>query len=111
MNGILWILRTGAPWQDLPGRYPSRPTCHRRFQAWSTDGTLEKILQSLARDLQERGGLDLSETYIDGSFAAAKKGAALSEKPRKEKGQRSWQLQTAMVFLSPQGSQALRHMK
>ena len=32
LNGILWILRTGAPWRDLPDRYPSYKTCHRRFQ-------------------------------------------------------------------------------
>ena len=33
-NGVLWILRTGAPWMDLPDRYPPYQTCHRRFQAW-----------------------------------------------------------------------------
>ncbi|WP_018627911.1 transposase, partial [Niabella aurantiaca] len=32
LNGILWICRTGAPWKDLPGRYPPYQTCHRRFQ-------------------------------------------------------------------------------
>jgi transposase len=32
LNGILWILRTGAPWKDLPERYPPYQTCHRRFQ-------------------------------------------------------------------------------
>ena len=32
LNGILWVLRTGAPWCDLPERYPSYQTCHRRFQ-------------------------------------------------------------------------------
>jgi len=31
-NGVLWVLRTGAPWHDLPDRYPSYQTCHRRFQ-------------------------------------------------------------------------------
>ena len=35
LNGILWILSTGAPWADLPDRYPSYQTCHRRFQQWS----------------------------------------------------------------------------
>ena len=35
LNGILWMLRTGAAWQDLPERYPSSRTCHRRFQEWS----------------------------------------------------------------------------
>ena len=40
LNGILWILRTGAPWKDLPDRYPSYQTCHRRFQRWVRAGTL-----------------------------------------------------------------------
>ena len=35
LNGILWILRSGAAWQDLPERFPSYQTCHRRFQYWS----------------------------------------------------------------------------
>lgn len=34
MNGILGVLRTRAPWQDLPDRYPSPATCLRRFQEW-----------------------------------------------------------------------------
>ena len=33
LNGVLWILWTGAPWADLPGRYPPYQTCHRRYQA------------------------------------------------------------------------------
>jgi len=32
LNGILWVLRTGAPWHDMPNRYPPYQTCHRRFQ-------------------------------------------------------------------------------
>lgn len=32
LNGVLWILRTGAAWSDLPDRYPPYQTCHRRFQ-------------------------------------------------------------------------------
>lgn len=39
LNGILWILRTGAQWADLPGRYPPYQTCHRRFQRWGRDRT------------------------------------------------------------------------
>ena len=40
LNGILWILRTGAPWQDLPERYGAPATVHRRFQAWVREGIL-----------------------------------------------------------------------
>lgn len=111
LQGILWVLRTGAPWKDIPGRYPPYQTCHRRFQQWSRDGTLERVLHTLARDLRERGKLDPSEAFIDGTFAPAKKGGPKSEKPSAVRGPRSWQLQTALVFLSPFGSKVLRRMK
>jgi transposase len=101
LNGILWVLRTGAPWKDLPDRYPSYQTCHRRFQRWVENGTLRRVLKALARDLYARGGLDLSETFIDGTFASAKKKGAASGKPNAARAPRSWPLQTALVFLSP----------
>lgn len=73
-NGVLWILRTGAPWHDLPERYGAYQTVHRRFQSWCKCGVMEAVLRGLARDLHERGGLDLSECFLDGSFSAAQKG-------------------------------------
>ena len=100
LDGILWILRTGAPWKDLPERYPSYQTCHRRFQQWTRAGVFRLILEALAEDLRERGGIDLSEAFIDGSFASAKKGGSRSGKPSVARGRRSWRLQTAVVFLS-----------
>ena len=111
LNGILWILRTGAPWHDLPERYPPYQTCHRRFQQWQRDGTLTRLLHALAEDLRVRGKLDLSETFIDASFSSAKKGALLSARLAEEKAVKSWRSQTAMVFLSPAASPALRRMK
>ena len=111
LNGILWVLRTGAPWHDLPDRYPPYQTCHRRFQQWQRDGTLTRLLHALAEDLRARGKLDLSETFIDASFSSAKKGALLSARLAEEKAVKSWRSQTAMVFLSPAASPALRRMK
>src|SRR5438105_5549733 len=58
LNAVLWVLRTGAPWADLPRRYPPPSTCHRRFQQWARDGTLERLLRGLAEDLRSRGKLD-----------------------------------------------------
>jgi len=75
LNVLLWVLRTGAPWYDLPDRYPPYQTCRRRFQQWVRDGTLERMLETLAQDLKAHGGLDLSESFIDGTCAPAKKGA------------------------------------
>lgn len=111
LNGILWVLRTGAPWHDLPDRYPPYQTCHRRFQQWQRDGTLTRLLHALAEDLRARGKLDLSETFIDASFSSAKKGALLSARLAAEKAVKSWRSQIAMVFLSPAASPALRRMK
>ena len=102
---------TGAPWHDLPSRYPPYQTCHRRFQQWRRDGLLTDLLTCLAQDLRDRGKLDLSETFIDASFSSAKKGALLSARLAGEKAPRSWRSSTAMVFLSPSASPALRRMK
>ena len=71
LNGTFWILRTGAQWADLPDRYPPYQTCHRYFQEWCRDGTLKRILHALAEDLYQRGGIDISEAFIDGTFAGA----------------------------------------
>jgi transposase len=111
LNGILWVMRTGAPWHDLPTRYPSYQTCHRRFQLWVRSGTMARVFRALARDLEQRGQLDLTECFIDGTFAGAKKGAAGSALPSAGRGPRSWPLQTALVFLSPYPLQVLRRMK
>jgi transposase len=83
-NGILWILRTGAQWAELPKRYPPYQTCHRRFQRWVRAGTVERILEALATGLKERGGLDLSECFIDGTFIVAKKAIVLTVKGQVE---------------------------
>ncbi len=44
VNGILWKLRTGAPWRDLPERYGPWQTCHSRFVRWQADGTWDRLL-------------------------------------------------------------------
>ena len=111
LNGILWILRTGAQWADLPDRYPPYQTCHRRFQQWVRNGTLDRILQALAADLEARGGIELVESFVDGTFVPAKKGGLAWAKPSGVKARNSWPLQTAMVFLSPCAAAALRRTR
>jgi transposase len=44
INGILWHLRTGAPWRDMPERYGPWKTCHERLRRWTADGTWDRIL-------------------------------------------------------------------
>jgi transposase len=111
LNGILWVMRTGAPWHDMPNRYPPYQTCHRRFQEWVKAGAFEKILRKLVEDVKERGDLDLTECFIDGTFVMAKKGALGWEKPSGARVQSSWQWQMALVFLSPYPLEVLHRMK
>lgn len=107
LNGILWILRTGAQWSEMPDRYPPCQTCHRRFQQWRSAGVMDRLLEALARDLEGRGRIKLDECFVDGSFSPAKKGAPESGKPSGARASRSWRLRTALVFLSPYAQEAL----
>lgn len=100
LDGILWVLRTGAPWSDLPRRFPPYQTCHRRFQRWVEEGVLPKILAALRRDLEERGGVEDIEGFIDGTYVPAKKGDLALDAAERGRPRRSWRSQTAMVFHS-----------
>ncbi|WAW10221.1 transposase [Oxalobacter vibrioformis] len=111
LNGVFRVLRTGAAWVDLPDRFPSGSTCFRRFSRWVKQGVLRHILEALAQDLEERGGIDLSECFIDGTFTVAKKGGSKWERPGGAKVRSSWLLQTLLVFHSPCTRILLGHMK
>jgi transposase len=111
LNGILWVLRTGAPWKDLPQRYPPHQTCHRWFQTWVRQAVFKQILTELGEDLYQRGGIDIRQTFIDGSFSSAKKGVIVSALQSVARAPRSWQSQTLLVFLSPLTYKALHPTK
>lgn len=111
LNGVLWVCKTGARWRDLPSDYPPYQTCHRRFQKWNKSNLWMSILVSLGLDLKRRGKIDIHEAYMDGSFAAAKKGALMLARLSGVREPRSWQSQTTMVFLSPFPHTRQAHMK
>jgi len=111
LNGVLWILGTGAQWRELPKKYPPYQTCHRRFQQWVLSGQLERVLRTLAERLQAEGRLNLEEAFIDATFVAAKKGAWGLALPSEAKGRRSRLSPLATVFLSPSVCKLLRRTK
>ncbi|WP_157465451.1 IS5 family transposase [Deinococcus apachensis] len=87
LEGILWVLRTGAQWHHLPRpEYPPKSTCFERFQEWNERGVFPNVLGQLYELLEEQELLDLREAFIDGTFSAAKKGAQMSGRPKKGKG-------------------------
>jgi transposase len=108
LNGVLWVLGTGAQWAEMPEKYPPYQTCHRRFQAWVRDGRFVDALRLLAGHLHERGKLDLDEAFVDATFASAKKGASQSVPRGVARAPRSSLSPLATVFLSPYLSKALR---
>jgi len=75
VEGILWVLRTGARWKDLPKSFPSYVTCWRRLAEWTDQGVWEKAWRRLVRKLDRQGHVDWDESFADGTFASAKKGA------------------------------------
>jgi transposase len=62
LDTILWKLRTGASWLDLPPGYPSHQTCFRRYTLWDRSGVLEAVVKALASHLSS-SGVDLNRLF------------------------------------------------
>ena len=101
LNGVLWVLGTGAQWRELPAKYPPYQTCHRRFQQWVCSGKLEVTLRLLAQRLRGQGKLNLQEAFVDATFASAKKGVSPLGQPVVARGRKSSLSPLGTVFLSP----------
>jgi transposase len=99
VEGILWILRSGARWQDLPDEFPHPSTCWRRLRDWEEQGIWLNIWRAFLSELNERQQLKWSESFLDGSFAPAKKGASEWAKPAGGKARSGWWWSTVRVFL------------
>lgn len=87
LEGILWMLRAGCRWQDLPERFPSYPTCWRRLNEWVAAGIFQKVWARLLKKLDRLGEIDWEVAMADATFAPAKKGAFVSVRRRREKEQ------------------------
>lgn len=98
-EGILWILKTGARWKDLPDKYPHFSTCWRRLKEWYGAEVLKDMWRAFLSELDANGVLDWEEAFIDASFSPVKKRAGESERPRGEREQSTWWWSMARVFL------------
>ena len=74
VEGILWVLRTGAQWNELPTKYGSPMTCWRRLKNWQRQGVWNSIWQRFLVLLDKEEKVSLEVTYLDGTFTPAKKG-------------------------------------
>ena len=99
LEEILWILRSGARWQDLPEKFPHPSTCWRRLRDWEERGVWLNIWRAFLSELNRHQYLKWSESFLDGIFAHAKKGTAESEKPSRARGRSgSWWSTVAAFF-------------
>jgi len=76
INGVLWILKTGAPWRDLPKKYGKWGTVYARYRLWQLDGTWDLILDKLLIRFEADGHIDWSAFSVDGTIVKVHKSAA-----------------------------------
>jgi transposase len=86
LEGILWVLRSGARWRDLPGDLPSPSPCWRRLQEWAGEGILDEIQTAVFEELDQLGRLDWDQLVADATFVRAKKGATRLATPSAARG-------------------------
>ena len=100
LEGILWILKTGARWRDLPKDFGVSPSvCWKRLRLWEEQGVWLRLWRAFLSELDGKDKLDWDEVFLDGSFASAKKGAPALAKPSAARAQSGWWWSTAKVYL------------
>ncbi len=80
LNGILFVLTTGIPWEDLPQQlgFGSGMTCWRRLRDWQAQGVWQRLHVVLLTQLHQAGHIDWSRASIDGASVASPRGARKS---------------------------------
>lgn len=76
VDGILWIMRTGAPWRDLPEEFGPWATVWDLFDKWNGDGTLDRILNLLRGAHVDVGEINQELWCVDGTSVRAARCAA-----------------------------------
>ena len=78
LNGIFWVLRTGAPRRDLPQYYGSYTTCYNRFNRWRKAGVWERLMDAIVAAYDGNVQMiDSSSVRVHQHAAGAKKGAEI----------------------------------
>lgn len=76
LNGVFWVLNSGAPWRDVPERYGHWRTDYGRYRRWTREGLFDRVLHALHLELDEEGRIDWSQFNVDGSNIRADRSAA-----------------------------------
>lgn len=76
LNGVLWVVRSGSPWRDLPERYGPWQSIYHHFNSWRRTKVFERMLESLQMRLDAEGHVDWDLWCVDGSTVRASRAAA-----------------------------------
>ncbi len=105
LNRIFWVLRSGAPWRDLPERYGPRTTCYNRFVRWRKAGVWDRLMDAIAAahdgDIQM---IDSTSVRAHQQAATAKKGGQITVSVDRAAGSRRKSTSLSMRKGSPSGS-------
>ncbi|KOU67456.1 transposase [Streptomyces sp. WM4235] len=85
LNGIVWKLRTGSAWRDVPERYGSWRTLYTRFRRWALDGTFTRMLAAVQAEKDAAGDIDWLVS-VDSTVARAHQHAAGARKKGRSRG-------------------------
>lgn len=88
LEGIVWILRTGAPWRDLPERYGPFSTVASRFYRWRKAGIWDRLLAALQARAEDRGAIDWDLHFVDATVVRAHQHAAGARRTGEKRGSR-----------------------
>ena len=91
LNGIVYVLRTGVPWEELPQElgYGSGMTCWRRLRDWHVAGVWHRLHQALLAELRRADKLDLSRASLDAASVASPRGRLHRAEP--DRSRQAWQ--------------------
>lgn len=82
LNGVLWVMYSGATWSAIPSKYPSYQTCHRRFKAWYESGVFKRVTEQLVGAAgEELCNLMEARMRTHGSAGQTSAAVAKSSKP------------------------------
>lgn len=80
LNGMFWVINSGAPWRDMPQRYGQWKAVYGRYRRWAREGLFDRMLNTLHLQLDEPGRIDWSQFDVDGTNIRADHGAAGASK-------------------------------